>query len=41
VSTDITYLSNRGSDQNKKTAEETGDITTGLERFEISMEFVL
>jgi len=41
LSTDIKNLSDSGPDQNKKPMQETGDITTGYERFEISIDFVV
>jgi hypothetical protein len=39
VSNDIKDLSDRGPDQKKKMTEETGDITTDHESFEISIDF--
>jgi hypothetical protein len=40
VSNDIKNLSDRGLDQKKKTTELTGDITTGYESFEISIDLL-
>jgi hypothetical protein len=41
VSTDIKNLSDSGTDQNKKTTDQSRDITTGHKKFEISLDFFL